>query len=72
MTEKEKLQRKLNRLIDKEDAIVGKGVGINLAIKMLTRKDKELTKEWGKTMREIEEVRKQLKEMEKINNAKKQ
>lgn len=72
MTEKEKLQRKLNRLIDKEDAIVSKGVGINLAIKMLTRKDKELTKEWGKTMREIEEVRKQLKEMEKTNNAKKQ
>ena len=55
-----KLQRKLNRLQDKADSLVSKGIGISLAIKILIRKDKQLTREWGKTIAEIDKIRKEL------------
>lgn len=65
MTEAEKLQRKLKRLEDKLDGIINEQVGINCAIKLLMRKDKQLLKEWFKTKREISDVNKQLDEVTK-------
>ena len=58
-----KLQRRLKRLGDKADGIISKKVGINCSIKLLMRKDDQLTKEWGKTIKEIQEIRKQLGEV---------
>lgn len=64
MIDKEKLQRKLNRLNDKADGIISKKIGVNYSIKLLMRKENQLTKEWGKTIKEIQQIRKQLGEAE--------
>lgn len=59
-----KLQKRLARLYDKADGLISKCVGINCAIKVLTRMDKRLIKEWGKTQSEIQAIRKELGEVE--------
>lgn len=59
-----KLQKRLARLYDKADGLISKCVGIDCAIKVLTRMDKRLIKEWGKTQSEIQAIRKELGEVE--------
>ena len=61
-----KLQKRLARLRDKADGLISKCVGIDCAIKVLTRMDKRLIKEWGKTQSEIQAIRKELGEVETL------
>ena len=61
-----KLQKRLARLYDKADGLISKRIGIGCAIKLLTRMDKRLIKEWGKTQSEIQAIRKELGEVETL------
>ncbi len=61
-----KMQKRLARLYDKADGLISKCIGIDCAIKVLTRMDKRLLKEWGKTQSEIQAIRKELGEVETL------
>jgi len=55
-------EQKLQRLRDRADGIISKKIGIDCAIRLLTRKNKELTKQWGDVQKKIQALKSEVAE----------